>query len=204
MKKLITLLFLLLAVPSFAQSGKTEVGASVNLPVFNSEDLAAELITIETQGEVGFGVTVNRYWTERLSTELAYSTLNGDVHIEDILEDTSTKVGTTDLRVFSATAQWHPLVDSRLDAYIGAGVAHVTGEVDLVDEIGDVSVDLESQTGLLANAGFFVRVTDRFSIGADVKYIPFEALPEDADAEDLDDEIALDPLVFSVGVKFRF
>jgi outer membrane protein W len=105
---------------------------------------------------------------------------------------------------FSAVAQFH-FGDGPVVPYVGGGIAYVTGDAETPEEIVEpgepAEVDFESQTGLIANAGVDFRITPNLAIGADVKYIPYEAVEEGAsDIEALD----VNPLIFSAAVKFRF
>ena len=199
MKKLLVLLSLLLSTQLFAQAGTTEIGASAVYSIFESGDLGDIDFDVSIDGKTGYGLTLNHFWTDRFSTELSAYSLSGDLSVTGtgfVTED----VGEVDLTVLAGIVQYHFLRGSRLDPYVGAGVAHVSGEFDPF-EAGEATDDFESEIGLLTNAGLAVNLTPHLSVAGDVKYVPYGA--RSAEFEDAE-TVNLDPMFFSLGVRLRF
>ena len=198
MRKLFVLVLLLLSTSAFAQAGTTEAGAAVAFPVFESGDLGTIDFEVTIDGNTGYGLTLNHFWTDRFSTELAAYSIDGDLEIsENFVSEVAGKV---ELTVFTGTAQFHFLPASRFDPYVGAGVAHVSGVFDPL-EAGDDDDDFESKIGFVGNAGIAVKLTQHLSLAGDIKYVPYSAAEED---EELAEEIDIDPTIFSLNLRFRF
>ncbi len=162
-------------------------------------------ITLDFDEELGFGISFNHFWTERFSTELAAQTFGGDmiIDVDAIEQDLNFTAGELNATSLTALAQLHFRRATRFAPYIGAGVAHVWGEFDPVDDIDEETdaVDLESKTTWAAAVGANVRITERVFFVGEMKYIPWEAIIEgDEDRERLD----VNPVTFAAGVKVRF
>ena len=196
------------AAPMFAQ--QNEIGGFITWTQLNSTDLSDpefpdEDAELDFESDLGYGVSYNRYWTDAFSTEFAAQQVNAqaELSISDGLVDVTIDAGDVDLTVFTAIAQLH-LGTGFIAPYVGAGVAHVSGSVALPDDFiepGDpTSVDFESETTWVANAGIDFRLGSSLSIGADVKYIAYEAAEEGFE----DFTYELNPLIFAAGVKLRF
>lgn len=205
------LITLLAALPALAQT-------PVDVSVFGTwvdaqgETAFEEGLEADFESGTGFGVAVNWFWGERLSTEFAASAvsldagLEADVEGDDEDDEFLVNLGSADLTPITATMQFHFARDSRIDPYVGAGVAWVlAGDLESEDldllEIGEVEVD-DAFTYLL-NAGLGIRFTETFGLYLDGKYIPLEPATR-AEGDDEDVDIEINPVIFSAGVKFRF
>jgi outer membrane protein W len=196
----------ILTFPVVAAAQSNEISAFVTLPSFNDSNIIEDDLGVDAQAafneSIGYGVAFNRYWTSHLSTELSAQALNSELDVE--VEDLEFDAGEVSLVAFTGIAQLHLAPNGMLDPYVGAGVAHITGDVDFIadDETGErETVDLESETTWVANAGLSYRYAGNISIFADAKYIAYDARGEG----DPDDESAeLNPLIYSAGIRFRF
>jgi outer membrane protein W len=162
-------------------------------------------ITFDFEEEAGLGISFNHFWTERFSTEIAAQRFGGDLTIDVNDGDLSFTAGELDATSVTAIAQLHFRRATRFAPYIGAGLAHVWGEFDPIDNIDEPvesqAVDLESKTTWAAAAGANVRITERIYFVGEMKYIPWEAIAEnDVDREAID----VNPFTFAAGVKVRF
>ena len=205
------LITLLAALPALAQ---TPIDVSVFAAWVDAQGDTAfeEGLEADFESGTGFGVAVNWFWGNRLSTEFAASAVSldagleaadeGDNEDEEFLID----LGSVDLTPITATLQFHFARDSRIDPYVGVGAAWVlAGDLESEDldllEIGEVEVDDEFT--YLLNAGLGVHFTNTFGLYLDAKYIPLEPATRAAgDPEDV--EIEINPVIFSAGLKFRF
>ena len=198
-RTVIFLSLLLLPLSAFAQ--RNELGVFISTSQFENNEITDGLdeIDVDFEEDMGYGISYNRFWFGGLSTEFAYQRLGADLTVS--FEDITETAGDLDLDILSATAQLHFAPQSMIDPYIGAGVAYVSAEAGSIDEDEIESVDLESDTNWLANAGLNVNLGQRFSIFVDGKYVMYEARGEgDPDEEALD----INPLIVSGGVKLRF
>ena len=202
--KITFLLGLLAALPALAQ-------APVDVSVFASQveaqgdNVLEEGVETNFESGDGFGVAVNWFWGQRLSTEFSASALTMDAGL-DFDGEPTVDLGSVDLTPIAATMQFHFARDSFIDPYVGAGVAWVlAGDLESEDldllEIG--KIELDDEITYVLNAGIGVRITDHFGLYLDGKYIPYEpATRAEGDDEDVDLEIT--PVIYSAGLRFRF
>jgi outer membrane protein W len=168
--------------------------------------------------KTGTGIAFNRYWTERFSTELSAQRLSsnailganaipiaafcgfGELGQPDVIVLHPFNTGKLEVMSITAMAQMHFNRAGRVAPYLGAGVAHMSGDFESADP-AVMSFDLESEMALAAAAGLDVRITDRVFLTGELKYIPWSAVAEgNSGGESFD----IDPLTLAAGVKFRF
>jgi outer membrane protein W len=190
----------------FAQTPSSEVGVWMVSPKLSESALTDENtdLSIELDEQLGYGVSFNHYWTGRFSTELAAQTFAADAVIgfhsvegEELLD-----AGELEATILTAIAQWHFNRDGRFAPYFGGGIAHLSGDVEVVDDPADYgSFDFESEITWAAAVGVDVRLTDRILLAAEMKYTPWSAIAEN---NGTGESLEIDPLVFGVGMKVRF
>lgn len=186
-----------------------ELGVFASVSSFGSTSITdAEFdLVFEFDEDVGYGVSYNRFWTNRFSTELSVQKLGADleVTVSDGAPSVVVATGEVDLTAYSATAQWHFARSGRISPYVGGGIAHVAGDVKLDPDPDDPganeNLDLDSETTWLVNAGVTFGINDAFAVSADAKYIPYETKVE---GDTSSDRIDIDVLVFSAVLKWRF
>jgi len=201
------LLFVIAGLRVSAQQPQNEValwtvGSYLTGETLSSIEGESADITFEDNGP-GFGISLNRYWTDSFSTELAVMTFRSEMNIESP-SLFSYVAGEVRGRATTATAQWHFRPGTRFSPYLAAGAAHITGEFDPTD-FGDGEdsspIDLESETTWTAAAGFTINITDRWAVGLEAKRIPWSALNEGGDPNEA---IDVDPMLYGTSVRFRF
>lgn len=206
----ILLVLIILAFPmALAAQPANEVGVFINTAQFD------ELREVDEDGfelelnfdeNIGYGVNFTHFWSSNLATEFSAQQLSADAEITVSgpgLPPISIDGGELEVMAYAATVQWHFARGSRISPYVGAGAAFVTGEVSGGDVIDgeDFSTDLENEFTWLANAGVNFGLTDSIALGLDAKYIAYEPQAE-GDPDEASE--ALNPLVLSAGLKFRF
>lgn len=98
------------------------------------------------------------------------------------------------------TAQYHFMPGAQVNPYLGAGVNYtLISKVNLLN--GGASLEHDS-VGLALQAGFDVKIDDRWSFNVDVKKIQIgsDVMIGGAKAS----HVKVDPLLFGVGVGYRF
>lgn len=208
--RILLLLGLFAALPALAQT-------PVDVLVFGSwvdaqgDTAFDEGLEMDFESGTGFGVGVNWFWGDRVSTEFAASAVSLDAGIEEGEgesddEEPLVDLGSADLTPITVTFQFHFARDSFIDPYVGVGAAWVmaddlaSDDLDLL-EIGSIEVD--DEVTYVLNAGLGVRFTDRIGLYLDGKYIPLE--PATRAAEDPEDvDIEINPMILSAGLRFRF
>ena len=191
----------LLAFPLLGFAQSNELGIFISTSQFDDGEIqdADDILEVEFDEDMGYGVSFNRYWTQSFSTEFAYQKLGADLTVS--FEDIAETAGDLNLDILSATAQFHFARGSIISPYIGGGAAYISGEAGSidVDEIEDA--DLENEFEWLANAGVNFNIGQSFGLFIDGKYILYEAR---AEGDDEDEAVDINPLVIAGGIKFRF
>lgn len=191
-----------------AQTPSNDIGVSLVLPKLDTSTVADEDgdATISFDEDLGFGLSVNHFWSERFSTELAVQKYSADLNLDiDTIEaDSEFNAGDVDVMSLTAMAQMHFMRAARFSPYVGAGLARVWGEFDPVEFDGEEdggAIDLDPELTWAAALGANVRLTDRVFLTGEMKYIPWEAIAEGDTSED---SVDLNPITFAAGVKVRF
>src|SRR5262245_58427958 len=171
--------------------------------------------------KIGFGLSFNHYWTERVSTELSWQEVRADTLVDrviitgfcgfgelpppqgqpQIVPAPEFDPGRLEVTALTAMAQLHFNREGRLAPYVGAGVAHLSGNVSFLEAPNAETFELESEITWAASAGVNYRITDQLFLAGEVKFIPWSAIAEDDPG---DESIDIDPLIAGVGLKMRF
>ena|SRR5687767_9778846 len=152
----------------------------------------------------GYGLSVSRLFTPRLSGELSIFRISaeGEVRSPAILAD----LGDIELTPIAAMLRFHFLPGQRFDVYAGAGIAYVSiDDLDSDDLRGGglAPIRVSSETTAVLGAGATFDFSDRWGIAADLRYIPLEISGRPAgDTESVTAD--LDPLIVSAGIRVRF
>ena len=162
-------------------------------------------IGIDFDEEIGFGATVDYFWTPRISTELGVYSFSADGTLNIGVLDDTVDLGQLDVLPVTLALRAHFGGDA-FDFYVGAGGAYATFEDLNSDELlagGVDRIEIDDEFTWLANAGLSIRLTQSLRLGLDVKYFPLETPAVDnLDRDEVD--LELDPLLLSGGVIFRF
>jgi len=166
---------------------------------------------VEFDSEVGYGVAVNFFLGDRISLELGASvfqpqaTLTSDNPAVPFLTR-----GTLEMIPITGVLQFHILPSSRFDPYVGAGAAYVLfDQLDKREDIGNVGIerlDFEDNAGLALNAGINIGFGANLALNLDAKYVPVESSAEAVFVVGPNStaEVAVNPLIVSAGLAFRF
>jgi outer membrane protein W len=193
----------------FAQSRtqSTDVGIFIVSSALSDTSFIdeGERLNVEFSEKTQYGISVNHFWTEQFSTELALQKIDADLNLSADSLPVTINAGELSGQSVTALGEWHFRRGTRFAPYVGAGLAHISGDFklnDLLLEPGDPStIDLESETTWSAAAGANIRLTDRLSLGLEFKYIPWSPTEKGGIT---DDAIDVDPLTFSTGLRLRF
>lgn len=205
--RVLFLLFVLAGgLRSSAQNLKTDVGLwTVGSYITDTQltDVEGDFVDFAFEEEPGFGISVNHFWTDRLSTELSLMTFRADLSVSSALIQEPVEIGELDARAITAMAQWHFRRGARVMPYLGAGIGHVGGTFDPVDdeEEDGGDIDLESEVTWTAAAGLNIRLTDRIALCFEAKKVAWDAVEEGGLPAD---EIDIDPMLYGSGIRFRF
>jgi outer membrane protein W len=201
-------LLALAALPTFAQS---ELGVFVNSSSLRSTDLsdADFRAKLKFDSKSGYGISYNHYISPSVSLEFSAQKVRGDANIEiSDPVDVSLGLGSLDLNQYDAALQFHFAPRGFIDPYIGGGIARMQGgkldlDADPSQGIPAERVDLEDKFTWLADAGIDLRVARSVAVNLSAKYTSYKS-SLDADPADAVQELKIDPLTVSLGVRFRF
>jgi outer membrane protein len=109
------------------------------------------------------------------------------------------------------TVQYHFTPNAKVRPYVGAGVNYTMfysekPSAGLEAAVGQTNVDLKDSFGWAAQAGVDIDLTEKMFLNFDVKYIDIDTTAR-LDTTAIGTQrvkISLDPLVFGVGLGFRF
>ncbi|MHB0972367.1 MAG: OmpW/AlkL family protein [Thermoanaerobaculia bacterium] len=195
----------LVASPMFAQERSVDLTGYVswmdpngdNTIVDNGED-----VDFNFDSDQGFGIGLNVFWSNRISTEFTASMFSPEAAFEGDVDFGNSSL---DMIPLTATLQFHFAPDSRIDPYIGAGVAYVLFDEfdnDELDELDFGAIDVDDDYGFVLNAGLSFDITPNFAILGDVRYVPIES---EITASGLaPSTLEINPLIISAGASFQF
>jgi outer membrane protein W len=201
--RVLFVLFVLAGLRASAQSSDAAVWIVTSQHSQTTVNDEGEQIGFSFEDSTGYGVSFNHFWTEHFSTEAALQkyvgTLNGTSAPLPTIE-----LGELDITSLTVIGEWHFRRGSRFSPYLGAGLAFISGEFDIAENLaepGEESVDVESELTWTAAAGANVRLTNVLSLTGALEFIPWDAREEDGL---LEEAVEVDPLTLSVGLRFSF
>jgi outer membrane protein W len=204
MKKLIFTALLLTALPLAAQSTDVTVWVSSQMNSDGGRFADDEDAEVRFDNGSGYGVSVSRAFTRRLSGELALFRTSSSAEIREGTQRLD--LGDIELTPITAMLRYHVAHGARAGAYVGAGLAHVMADdLDTADlrALGIAPVRLDSETAAVIGAGVTIDLNARWGLAVDARYIPLELSGRAAgDSDRL--SVDMDPLLISGGVRVRF
>lgn len=200
MKNLLLAAIIFIALPLAAQQTSVTVWVSSQQ---NDSGTSSDDARIDNGS--GFGLSLARHFTPRLSGELAVFRTSSTTRLLDGFGD-FVDIGDLEMMPVTAMLRWHFRSGQPLGMYVGAGIAHV-----MVDDIesallranGIDSIEVGDETTGIVGVGVTYDFSDRWGIAADARYMPLSLSGGPAGTEELV-EADLDPLILSAGVRLRF
>lgn len=218
MKKIvlfIAIVVMFAAAPAAAQSRSVDVIGFASWVDLSGDTTLEEAngiddLDIDFEGDMGYGVGINVFLGNRFSAEFAASAVNVEVNAAPGGPVSPFLAGELEMIPLTGTLQFHFAPNSRIDPYIGAGVAYVLfDEVEGGEDLEDIDVDaieFEDDYGFVANAGIDIGLTDMIALNADAKYVPVESSARARFATGPGEfaDIEVNPLILSAGLRLRF
>lgn len=171
------------------------VGVTHIEPKSNNGTVAGGAVTLDVGGNLRPSFTATYMATRNLGIEL----LGAFPFQHDIDARGIGNIGSTKLLPPTLSVQWHFLPDADIQPYVGLGLNYTTF-FSTKSVLGDV--DLSDSWGLAAQAGVDFKLSDRWFINADIRYIDISS-----DVRLNGTKIGkttLDPWVATFGVGYRF
>jgi outer membrane protein len=142
-------------------------------------------------------VDISYFFTPNFSTELILT-----VPQQHDVTLSGTKIGTFKHLPPTLTAQWHFLPGQTVNPYVGAGL-NLTLISDVKLANGTLDLD-KSSTGLAAQVGVDFKVASNCYINLDVKYVQIKSDVKVAATGAKVTTVKVDPMLYGVGVGYRF
>lgn len=125
----------------------------------------------------GLGGGVNWFFSDRVSLELKAAGLVSHLRVRTMGSDFVATADLGDAQIYPITAlvQWHLLEHGTFRPWLGAGVGHFVIR-NINERIGfaGTGIHFEDPTGFVVDAGTEVRMSKRFGLTADARYVPLE------------------------------
>lgn len=196
----VTLFFFVLLAPPLSAQTPIEITGWAN---WTSGGTAETLDRSDLQfdSETGYGISVNAFWSRRLSTELMWSTFEREAILND---NPRIALGTLKVAPITALVQYHFAPQSWSDPHIGVGAAY--GQFDPLESgelesLGVTRIEIDNEIGYAVGAGVRFRIGSRWGGNVDARYFSFTPA---GSSEGLPLELEIQPLVWSAGVSYRF
>jgi len=208
-------LLVALSVPAFAQTRSVDITGFVTQVDPNGDgafDRASlDDVGVDFDSEMGYGLALNVFVSNRLSVEFAASRVEPEVAFQSSnpLIPAFTG-GSLEMLPITGVVQFHFNPNGRIDPYIGAGAAYVLfdnlNESEDIDNINIDAIEFEDDAGLVVNAGVSIDLAPRFAINLDAKYVPVSssATAVFATGPGVSSDIEINPLILSAGLSFQF
>lgn len=199
----------LMMTPAFAQERSVDLTGWISYVDPSGETDFEDGEVAEFDSEQGFGVGINVFWTNAISTEFAAILAEPDLTLRANDPAVPDVVGSLEMMPLTATLQYHFNPNGRFDPYLGGGIAYVLFDDIDSDDLGSIdldSIDFDDDYGFVANAGLSIDLTETFAINLDAKYVPVSS-PARAVVGGIEtDEVDFDinPLIFSAGISLQF
>jgi outer membrane protein len=142
-------------------------------------------------------VDFSYFFTKNLSAELILT-----VPQEHDVTLSGTKIGTFKHLPPTLTAQWHFLPDQTVNPYVGAGL-NLTLISDVKLAAGALDLD-KSSVGAALQAGVDFKVASNCYINVDIKYVQIKSDVKVAATGAKVTTVKVDPMLYGVGVGYRF
>jgi len=212
--RLAVVLAFILAVPAFAADRAFDLtGFAVYVDpnssgTFNSPT-PNQAFDINFDGKLGYGLGANIFFGNALSAEFTISSVKVGTNFSGRGRVVSAGNPDLDMIPITGVLQWHFAPNGFIDPYIGAGVAYILFDnLDNASDLGNLgtsSIDFKDDAGLALNAGLGIRLTPRFAITVDGKYVPLKSSATAAFANGTSQtDVKINPVMVSAGLTIRF
>jgi outer membrane protein W len=185
-------------------------GAWINPDLsFSETDEYGDQVMVDSDSSIGFGIGLERRLTSRVGVELGLLSGSQDIslRVEAATGEQASLSNGLSFRPIYLGLNLHLTPDKPVDLYLGPMIAYASyGDLNFVltpDQRLDVSIDSDWAWGL--NLGADIGLGDGpWSLGVAVKYLETELRATEEDDDGGNESLAYDPIIFSIGVGYRF
>lgn len=204
-----------LASPAYAKAGDTFVrvraimvapteSSGGILPIFPTEE-------VSVNNSIMPEIDITHMVSDHVGLELIAATTKHNASGTSGTTGGIGKLASTWVLPPTLTVQYHFAPDAKVRPYVGAGVNYTMfysekPSAGLETAVGQTDVDLKDSFGWAAQAGIDIDLNEKIFLNFDVKYIDIDTTARLATTAIGTQrvKISLDPIVFGVGMGFRF
>jgi len=199
--RLAVVLVFILAVPAFAADRAFDLTAFAvyvdpnSSGTFNSPT-PNQAFDINFNGKLGYGIGANIFFGNALSAEFTVASVKTEASFTGRARVVNADNPNLQMVPITGVLQWHFAPAGFIDPYIGAGV---------FGNLGVSRIDFKDDAGLALNAGLGIRLTPRFAITVDGKYVPLKSSATAVFANGTTrTDVKINPVMVSAGLTLRF
>ncbi|MEY4619958.1 MAG: hypothetical protein RIS65_1130 [Pseudomonadota bacterium] len=204
-----------LASPAYAKAGDTlvRVRAIMVAPTESSDGILPAFPTEEVRvnNSIMPEIDITHMVSDHVGLELIAATTKHNASGTSGTTGGIGKLASTWVLPPTLTVQYHFAPDAKVRPYVGAGVNYTMfysekPSAGLETAVGQTDVDLKDSFGWAAQAGIDIDLNEKIFLNFDVKYIDIDTTARLATTAIGTQrvKISLDPIVFGVGMGFRF
>ena len=204
-----------LSAPAYAKAGDTfvRVRAIMVSPTESSGGIFPTFPAekVKVSNSIMPEIDVTHMVSDHIGLELIAATTKHDARGVSGTTGGIGKLASTWVLPPTLTVQYHFAPDAKVRPYVGAGVNYTIfysekPSAGLVTAVGQTNVDLKDSFGWAAQAGIDIDLNEKMFLNFDVKYLDIDTTARlNTTAIGIQRvRVSLDPLVFGVGVGFRF
>lgn len=155
----------------------------------------------------GLGLGVNWFMSDRLSLEAKAAAIESKVRVRITGSDYFAFADLGNAQVYPLTAilQWHLNEHGAIRPYLGAGGSYTILHNIEKRSTGFTAVNFKDPIGLVLDGGFEWRLSTKWGLNADVRYVPIETSSR-ATFVGTRSSVELDsrPLIAAAGIVYHF
>lgn len=204
-----------LASPAYAKAGDTfvRVRAIMVAPTESSGGILPTFPTekVSVNNSIMPEIDITHMVSDHIGLELIAATTKHNAGGTSGTTGGIGKLASTWVLPPTLTVQYHFTPDAKVRPYVGAGVNYTMfysekHSAGLETAVGQTDVDLKDSFGWAAQAGIDIDLNEKIFLNFDVKYIDIDTTARLATTAIGTQrvKISLDPIVFGVGMGFRF
>jgi outer membrane protein len=202
------------AVPSFAADRAFDLNVFAvyvdpnSSGTFNSA-VPNQAFDISFDGKLGYGASANIFFGNSLSAEFGIATVKPNANFTGRARVVNANNPSINMIPITGVLQWHFAPNGFIDPYIGGGVAYILfDDLNSPNDLGNLGVsriNFKDDYGAVINAGLGFRITPRFAITVDGKYVPLKSSATAVFASgNTQSSVKINPVMVSGGLTFRF
>jgi outer membrane protein len=215
LRPFIVFLTFLLTLPLLAQS---ELGIFASHATFSKDSASDPTLglteaDIKFDSKAGYGISFNHFFSPDMSIQLSGQTLRADAKVQvSVAGVTASEAGgTLDVKQYAAIVQYYVNPRGTVVPYVGVGLAWMrSGKLsvaaDSPDGITASTIHMKDKKTWVVDAGVDLRLLRSVAVTLAGTYTRYTAKLETSadDPDNLFQNLRLDPVTVSAGLRMRF